>query len=103
MVKVADLPRGWSLWADPDNANPRFIGPFGPRMFREVAQTPEAHEVFREVKRVLDTMDRDWTKAGAELRYKAADRAKFALQTALIDLGKWDRGLLETGVSLVGA
>ena len=103
MVKVADLPKGWSLWADPDNANPRFRGPFGPRTFREVAQMPEAQEIFRAVKRELDVMDKDWTKPGAELRYKATDRAKFALQTALKDLEKWDRSLLDSGVSLVEA
>jgi hypothetical protein len=101
MVKVSDLPKGWSLWADPDNGNPRFVGPYGPRTFREVAMMPEAQEIFRAVKRLLDTMDKVWTKHGAELRYKATDRAKFALQSALKDLGKWDRNLLDSGISLV--
>jgi len=96
MVKVADLPKGWTLWADPDNANPWFRNRDGlHRTHYEVASTPEGPQVFREVKRVLDEMDLEWKKPGAELRFKAADRAKLSLQVALGIVGKWHDGLLE--------
>jgi hypothetical protein len=102
MVKVSDLVHGWSLWADPGNGDPWFKNENGYRLFYEVAASPHGPEVFRATKRVLDTMDLDWSKPGAELRYKATDRAKFALQSALMRLGRYDKDMLRTGIP-VGA
>lgn len=98
MTKVMDLPRGWTLWANPDNADPRFLGPYGWRNHMEVALKPEAVELFRAIKRQLDVVDREWHRPGAELRYKALDRAKLAIQLSLQIVGKWEKALLTNDV-----
>ena len=98
MTKVMDLPHGWELWANPDNAEPRFLGPYGWRNHMEVALKPAAVEIFRAIKRRLDIADWEWHRPGMELRYKVLDKAKLALQFSLQIVGKWEKSMLANDV-----
>jgi hypothetical protein len=100
MIKVADLACGWSLHADPDNANPYYLTPKGlRRMPAELAYHPDARILMRQTKQLLDVMDIEWKQPGNDVRFRATDRAKLALQVALIMSGRYDESLLEHDVS----
>lgn len=99
--RVCKLPHGWELWADPEChemlVRPLFVK--GPRKLTamEMARQPEAHPVFRELKRLTDAMDRTGYKWDS-LDWRAADMARYAIQVALQEQEKWDRSLLENEV-----
>jgi hypothetical protein len=110
MTHVRDLSHGWSLyaeWAYRDDRTQmdlqfrhrdgRARNPF------EFASSLEARSVFRELKRQLDVLDAgilDGTRArpGREFIWDALDRAVLALQLSLIRIGRWEAGLMDTGV-----
>lgn len=65
----------------------------------DVAHMPEGREVFVAVKKWLDEADlRMAYGAQAEGSWKAADKAKMAIEDELRKIGRWDDSLLETGV-----
>lgn len=101
MVKVTDLSSGWSLWGDPATGLPWLKHRNGRwRKPAELAYAPEVRELFRGIKHSLDMMDMEWKTPGQELRWKAADLAKFGLEYTLKAVGRWSPDLLRTPLDL---
>jgi len=105
MTKVTDLPRGWTLYASDDchgiSMMPVFVHRDGRRRHAlEVATRPEAPEVFREIKRQLDIADK--RRKLDDFSFRGLDMGKFSLEMSLKLVQRFDKGLLETGVSAHG-
>jgi hypothetical protein len=106
-VKICDLPCGWSLHHEYDDPQ---IGPLPLLVDRRgirytnlyfLAHRPEGRSVFKALKQWLDEADRT-LKYGAQANgaWRAADKAKFALEDALRETGQWDDSLLENPVMM---
>jgi hypothetical protein len=101
VLKVCNLPREWELWADTEcheiSVRPLFVR--GKRKLTpvEMSLQPEAHLVFRDVKRLLDVMDAQFVR-GDSIEWRGLDVAKMSLQLALQQSEKWERSLLENEV-----
>lgn len=103
MIKVADLPRGWTLWVSDEcheiNLMPFFVHRDGRRRrAMEVAMQPEAPELMRDLKRQLDIADKTRKLARDDTQFRGLDMAKLSLQLALQSLGRFSPEMLQTGV-----
>lgn len=101
MMKVHDLSFGWSLFGDPATGLPWLKNKDGRwRKPAEMAYAPEFRVLYREVKHVLDIMDVSWKSPGNELRWKAADIAKYSMEFTLKAVGRWSDDLPKTRFDL---
>lgn len=97
MLKVTDLPYGWSLMADAASAEPWLVNKDGrERTPFEAAMLPEARSLYVHMQRHLNVMDMDWKGPGQELRFRAADAGVFAMMMALKRAGFWNDELRES-------
>jgi len=100
LIMIHKLERGWWLARIGGTSDPVFVhDDCRERHAFEVAALPEAPLVLTAVKRWLDIAEREWRTPGSEANYRAADKAKFALQLSIIRLDKWQPTTLETGVT----
>ena len=102
MIRICDLPRGWTLWANTLCHEIKAVPVFRNRRGLEItpldmASRPEAPVIFNEIKRLLDIADRE-RLPGSDMRFRGLDLAKIALQISLGMVEKWRPDLLETGV-----
>lgn len=111
MKKVTDLCCGWALHAEwAYRVNPvlsrhptwqlDLLFCDGRRRYNpaDFESVPEARQVFREVKRQLDIMDKTRGVPLLEFRRATLERAKLALEFSLKRACRWSEELLETGV-----
>lgn len=104
MAKITDLPHGWSLHHEYDSfeigavpmlyhrKHGRFISYDD---MRRAARMPEGRELFVGVKYWLDEYDKRMGGAAqSQGSWKAADKAKMALEDGLRECGRWDDSLL---------
>lgn len=107
MIRVTDLVLGWTLWADTECHEIRVIPVFvkgGQRLkVFEMAGHPDAHSVFRELKRRLDINDNSRISPSESMEARGLDVAKFSIELALKMLDKWNPELKETGIVYEGA
>jgi hypothetical protein len=106
-VKICDLPGGWSIHHEYDDPE---IGPLPLLVHKRygrrtnlyfMAHRPEGREVFKAVKQWLDEADRRLQYGSqANGAWRAMDKAKFAIEDALREVGRWDDSLLENPVAL---
>lgn len=106
MVKVCDLPRGWTLYAvQGSNELGSWVPAFANRNRKGLVSAtqlvPEegSRAVFHSLKRNLDIMDRTWIAPGEDPRFKAADAAVAIMEEAMRQLGKWSDDLRDTGIA----
>lgn len=106
MIKVCDLPLGWSLYAA---EGPMELGGYVPVMKRagtgdrtytplQLASGEGSRAVYYALARKLAIMDRTWKLPGEDPRFKAADAAVAVLGEALRKLDKWSDDLNDTGI-----
>ena len=101
MIKVVELPFGCSLWGDQASGHPTIRTRYGWKTPEWVAvefPSVDSRDVFRALKRYLDQKDAEWTSPGLELRWKAADLAKFSMERALRSSGRWSDDLRDNEV-----
>jgi hypothetical protein len=103
VIKVTDLPRGWELWADGDDATPRFRRRGGPWFhYDDVVLRPEGRSVYHEVRRWLAVSDAEHRDAASQLKQRAVDKARLGMELVLRREGKWDDSMLMQATVLNG-
>jgi hypothetical protein len=108
-VVIEGMAGGWSFGWSP-TLDRRFIYPeepvfvhrrYGRRTPREAARLTEGCSLFAELKRWLDAADARLAHGSqGQPEWRAADKAKMAMEDELREIGRWNYELLETGVSV---
>jgi hypothetical protein len=102
VIRICDLPRGWTLWANTECRGVPVVPVFRDQAGRELtvlqmAQRQEAPILLREIRRLVEIAKREGRLPGSDSWPTSPELGEIALGIALRSVEKWDPSLLDEG------